>query len=275
MERPDGASQAEAALAPYLRQIRAAVEGNGRQPARQPFRILVPLSFPEACDEARLWALPVVRSDVEHPQVDFRRRPSNVQRADIDPGAPTETLVGRVVRGRYGSLPAVDVYATIRGPSFHSSKGCSVLAVELLEVDPRLARVAAHLAHRSKLEACGNCAGGWTVLMDTAFGSMAPESRARLGYPKELMQEPLEDCGPRGSRTAQRDRRRYAGEQRDQDERRRPPYGEPDCLADPRFSVRASTDWGAAFYAKDPEEFLGEPSEDDHDWRNDGGSYLD
>jgi hypothetical protein len=37
----------------------------------------------------------------------------------------------------------------------------------------------------------------------------------------------------------------------------------------------APTDWGTSFFAKDPEEFLAEPTEDDHDWRNTSERYLD
>ncbi|MEU5841565.1 hypothetical protein [Rhodococcus sp. NPDC047139] len=50
------------------------------------------------------------------------------------------------------------------------------------------------------------------------------------------------------------------------------PYGAPSNIDDIRFSHRTAAEWGTSSYGQHPEEFLGSPTEDDHDWR--GGNSL-
>lgn len=52
------------------------------------------------------------------------------------------------------------------------------------------------------------------------------------------------------------------------------PYGVPEDPDDPRFTARSAMDWGTRPYAIHPEEALGEPTDDDHDWRG-PSRYID
>ncbi|MGX7722644.1 hypothetical protein [Rhodococcus sp. 5G237] len=50
------------------------------------------------------------------------------------------------------------------------------------------------------------------------------------------------------------------------------PYGSPSDIDDIRFSHRTAAEWGTSSFRQHPEEFLGSPTDDDHDWR--GGNSL-
>ena len=50
------------------------------------------------------------------------------------------------------------------------------------------------------------------------------------------------------------------------------PYGSPSSIGDVRFSHRTAAEWGTSSFGQHPEEFLGAPTDDDHDWR--GGNSL-
>jgi hypothetical protein len=52
------------------------------------------------------------------------------------------------------------------------------------------------------------------------------------------------------------------------------PFGAPAANGDSRISVRSAGGWGTSSYGQSPEELLGSPSEDDHDWRG-GSIYMD
>jgi len=45
------------------------------------------------------------------------------------------------------------------------------------------------------------------------------------------------------------------------------PHGTPSNVKDTRFSHRTAMEWGTSSFRQHPEEFLGTPTEDDHDWR--------
>jgi hypothetical protein len=53
------------------------------------------------------------------------------------------------------------------------------------------------------------------------------------------------------------------------------PYGEPDGPDDVRFSVHSAAGWGTNAYGQNPDEFLGEPTEDDNDWIRGSSRFLD
>lgn len=153
----DDDEQARAALEPFLRQLRVALEHRERQPGREPFQIAVPLSFPKGCDNMTLWTLAVRRMDVDQPRVDFRRRQPAAQWPQRVPVHEKPQAAGDIVKGRFASLRSVNVFMTLAGPSYHMRTDCSVLASELQTADPRMGEVASHLAHRSRLEPCTAC----------------------------------------------------------------------------------------------------------------------
>lgn len=51
------------------------------------------------------------------------------------------------------------------------------------------------------------------------------------------------------------------------------PYGNPSDIDDIRFSHRTAAEWGTSSFRQHPEEFLGTPTEDDHDWRGRNSLY--
>lgn len=51
------------------------------------------------------------------------------------------------------------------------------------------------------------------------------------------------------------------------------PYGSPSDIADIRFSHRTAAEWGTSSFRQHPEEFLGSPTDDDHDWRGRSSLY--
>lgn len=144
-------------LDPFLTQLRKAIE-NHPQKWRRPVRIVVPMDFPEVCEDIFLWELPVERGEVQEPKVEFERGTR--------------------------SAPLARTSIASSGPPALRSAGEASLP--------------------------GNGA-----------------------------------------------------------------HGDPASLQDVRFQVRSSSDWGTSFFAMDPDEFLGEPTEDDHDWRDSAATYLD
>lgn len=109
--------------------------------------------------------------------------------------------------------------------------------------------------------------------MNAAFGHIDPKLRPRLGIPSELMQLPPADYP--GSEASAALGAVEGSDDMDELVDGPPPYGAPQQLGDPRFQTRASSDWGTSSFAADPNEFLGEPTEDDHDWRGTSEGYLD
>lgn len=53
------------------------------------------------------------------------------------------------------------------------------------------------------------------------------------------------------------------------------PYGPAGEPQDIRFSVHTTVDWGTYTYGQHPDEYLGEPTDDDHDWGRGPSRYLD
>ena len=104
MARQDDDPAARAALEPFMRQLRSALEHRERQPGREPLQIAVPLSFPEGCDDLTLWALRVRRMDVDEPQVSFQRRQAAVAWPKPVPPPERPQSAGDIVNGRYFSL---------------------------------------------------------------------------------------------------------------------------------------------------------------------------
>lgn len=51
------------------------------------------------------------------------------------------------------------------------------------------------------------------------------------------------------------------------------PYGSPSDIGDIRFSHRTAAEWGTSSFRQHPEEFLGTPTDDDHDWRGRNSLY--
>ena len=51
------------------------------------------------------------------------------------------------------------------------------------------------------------------------------------------------------------------------------PYGSPSDIDDIRFSHRTAAEWGSSSFRQHPEEFLGTPTDDDHDWRGRNSLY--
>ena len=140
------------------------------------------------------------------------------------------------------------VFVDVEAGQFHAELEC-----------PHARRVrhwcAAVAAHRSYLHPCPHCAPNLVSELRSAVGSIPSGARKSLGLPR------LQTLTGRGE-----------SEQSADDEAYDLHYGAPETLDDPRFSTRSLIGWGTASFGQDPSEYLGDPTDDDNDWR--GGSRM-
>lgn len=116
-------------------------------------------------------------------------------------------------------------------------------------------------AYRSRLQPCSACASGHMRAFSVALGRLRSGTRKSLGLPHLWLVEGRfdhRDVDP-------------ADTVADADV----PYGAPDDQGDPRFAAQSSVGWGTASYGQDPDEYLGDATDDDNDWRGGGARYLD
>jgi hypothetical protein len=101
----------------------------------------------------------------------------------------------------------------------------------------------------SSLEPCSACAEDLFALLRGRIGAIPSGDRRRRGLPalRPLLPESSAD--------------EVLPEHPDV------PYGAPQDNDDVRFEVRSPADWGTRSFGQNPEEFLGEGTDDDNDWR--------
>ena len=119
-------------------------------------------------------------------------------------------------------------------------------------------------AHFSPLQPCSKCATELAQALAIAYGVVTLAERARRGLP---MFTPSRANGkPRTSGTKkQRTSRRSSRKKTDT-------YGSPTTNDDARFTHKSRLEIGMAAYRQNSNEFLAEPTDDDHDWR--GGASM-
>ena len=260
---------ARAEVEPHLRRLEAALHAKRYIAYGKAESILVPRAFSEACEDLQYFGLPVERADVRSPRLRFDSPPRPSYGPDQWRPLPAAPSQAGIEVEAHGAMRVVDVFATLSGPTYHRSKRCPDLLQELLTVDARRARLECLAAHGSALTPCARCTGDLATEMDETFGMASARQRRSIGIPvAQMMQEPLDRDGT-GACLGQN------GEDDSDPEPRATAYGAPVRPDDPRFSNRSAADWGTSYFAGSPEEFLGEPTEDDHDWRNPGQTYLE
>ncbi|MBM7457544.1 hypothetical protein JOE26_000219 [Rhodococcus coprophilus] len=163
------------------------------------------------------------------------------------------------------------VYVELRPDRFHTTPYCS-------ETYPIRYWCPAEKAHRSRLNACKKCAGNLDGALRAQLGVITSGERSRLSLPKLHTFHHREYKGERPSRPRRRVKGKQLGKQTKRN-RRTPSddgntttFGPPTSVQDVRFTHQSSLGWGTASFGQHPEEFLGSPTDDDHDWR--GGSAL-
>ncbi|MDO2378394.1 hypothetical protein Q2298_08510 [Rhodococcus electrodiphilus] len=129
-------------------------------------------------------------------------------------------------------------------------------------------------AHRSRLAPCPTCCTRLGRFLQGCLGTIPNEERKTLPLPTLRIVGGKDDR--KGISSSPRRSRKKAGSTRRRGRSgstsKTTRYGRPTSIDDPRFSNRSSLGWGTASYGQHPEEFLGSPTDDDHDWR--GGHAL-
>lgn len=106
-------------------------------------------------------------------------------------------------------------------------------------------------AHFSRLRACGVCGVELLASLKAQWGALASGEKAARGLPD------MQSWAPAAARDA---------DVADPDV----PYGPAVDLDDPRFSNASALGWGTSTFGQDPNEYLGNATDDDNDWRGHG-----
>lgn len=120
-------------------------------------------------------------------------------------------------------------------------------------------------AHFSPLQPCPTCAAGIARTLEDAYGVVSRAERERRGLPlftpyaKRRKFKGASTKGRKGAATS------AALKKTDL-------YGSPDTGEDVRFTHYSRLEMGMAAYRQNSDEFLAEPTDDDHDWR--GGTSM-
>lgn len=106
-------------------------------------------------------------------------------------------------------------------------------------------------AHFSRLRPCSVCGAELSASLKAHWGSSASGEKASRGLPdmRTLAPAAAGDADPAELAV---------------------PYGPAVDLDDPRFSNSSALGWGTSNFGQDPDEYLGNPTEDDNDWRGHG-----
>jgi hypothetical protein len=134
------------------------------------------------------------------------------------------------------------VFVDLRTELFHAVDDCS-------ERGQVTHWCSAASAYRSRLFPCANCGNPLMGALRQQIGSIPSGARRGLRLPT------LHALPGR------------ADDDTDTDESDTLRYGESDDPDDPRFHSRSSLGWGTASFGRDPDEFMGGPTDDDNDWR--------
>ncbi|WP_199424610.1 hypothetical protein [Actinotalea solisilvae] len=156
------------------------------------------------------------------------------------------------------------VYVRGDGPIYHADPQCTALAA--LNSDDAIGTCRADHAYQSCLNPCPSCGRELADSLKVTLGTVPSGERKRRSRPKL---QPL----PIAASTSTSHLRITTG--RDYDPGQvTVPYGAPSSAHDLRFDNASRVGWGAAAYGQNHEEFLGERTDDDNDWRG-GNNYLD
>ncbi|MFD6859742.1 hypothetical protein ACFWCF_20700 [Rhodococcus sp. NPDC060090] len=141
-------------------------------------------------------------------------------------------------------------------------------------------------AYRSRLHPCGTCAASLAEALGNHLGRIPSGERARLALPTLQAFHYSEYTGTRPPplRRPRRGKMSKRKAQTSSAKRSRPAdtasssgtytqYGNPTDVNDIRFSHVSEFGWGTASYGQHPEEHLGTPTDDDHDWRGSSAHY--
>lgn len=142
---------------------------------------------------------------------------------------------------------------------YHYDRACPSAGQGNLLRQGGLRACQAGAAHRSCLRPCQECASDIAQILRIVIGPVTSGEKARLPLPPLRWVRPSSEQD-RGPASGHED---YVG-----------PYGAPSTPDDPRFVSRSGTGWGTGAFGQHPDEFLGESTDDDHDWRG-GDRYME
>lgn len=157
------------------------------------------------------------------------------------------------------------VYVRAGGPTYHVEVTCGAMQAEAGA--GLLGTCRASQAYLSCLTACPECASELSGILKARLGAIPSGERKRRSYPRL---QPVSSAAPSATPVEVT--------MTDFSEAdlapARAPYGSPASADDVRFDNATHMGWGAAAYGQNHDEFLGENTDDDNDWRG-GARYLD
>lgn len=200
-----------------------------------PLAIAVPAGFVPLCRREYL-GLPIVPAEVLEPTLQLPG-PSMPEANQAQPPAPSERPL---------AFRRVDVTFVVGSHFYHADSNCAVgRIVPSVGRKHLVVTVDCEAAHRSRLLPCQECSVVLERRLNHVFGPIPLESKRSRPLP--TFDAPGHTDRTQGSHGLA--------------------YGTPDDPEDSRFQHRSALDWGTLSYASDPDEFYGEPTDDDHDWR--------
>lgn len=143
------------------------------------------------------------------------------------------------------------VYVSQGGTLFHASLNCDDLRRCQEE---GVSWCSAREAHLSRLQPCSCCTAELLAQLKVVVGSPTSGEKRSRGLPnlRTLIAASMHSDGT------------------SEHEAQGAPYGAAEDLDDPRFNNASALGWGTHTYGQDPQEYLGNPTEDDNDWRGMG-----
>lgn len=156
------------------------------------------------------------------------------------------------------------VYVFRGEEAFHTVRDCSAGRRSIRGRYLATETCSAVTAYRSRLSPCSACTKALIEELRAELGSVPSGERRRLPMPR------LRSIAPDmpSSKTGQRGTPFETASDPDL------PYGAPTDADDLRFSNQSRAGWGIASYGQNHDEYLGESTDDDNDWRG-GSRYLD
>lgn len=147
-----------------------------------------------------------------------------------------------------GSLSSARVYVRSNSTRFHTDPACP--HSEQPHEGMMNSWCPATAAHRSCLQPCSRCGAELARELSLVLGRIPSGERTRLPLPQLHAHHGYAFDG------ADREPGTAAGG-----------AGLAQGPGEPRLTTRGGSEWGVANYRQDVEEFLGESTNDDHDWR--------
>lgn len=164
-------------------------------------------------------------------------------------------------------LAATVVYVLGDGTTYHLDQQCRRGLTDRTGGGAGISACSAGAAHRSCLRPCPTCATDLAKVLTQTLGAIPSGERRRRSRPTL---QPLRGTAPALDARGSRFTARSGGTVVEADT----PYGAPIAADDLRFANQSNAGWGTASYGQNVDEFLGEGTDDDNDWRG-ASRYMD